>query len=198
MSEDNDAQLAWSLNDLRLSSDSDADAERVVFSRAWAMPNAATFSIPPISALLDRWLAGRQSIVDPFARNSKRATYSNDLDSSFKHSSAEAQDFVRALIDQGVEADALLLDPPYSPRQMAEAYKSVGLDKGMGSSQNARLYSECKDLMTQLAVPGTVALTFGWNSNGFGLKRGWRLVEVLIVAHGGAHNDTICTVEVKQ
>ena len=31
--------------------------------------------------------------------------------------------------------------------------------------------------------------------NGMGIKRGYILREVLLVAHGGNHNDTICTVE---
>jgi hypothetical protein len=30
-----------------------------------------------------------------------------------------------------------------------------------------------------------------------GIKRNFKLIEVLIVAHGGAHNDTIVTVERK-
>lgn len=32
---------------------------------------------------------------------------------------------------------------------------------------------------------------------GFGLKRGYELLEVLLVPHGAAHNDTIVTVERK-
>ena len=189
------AQL-WVENDARASSG--VDMKRVVFSRAWAMPNADTFLIPPITGLLARWLTGRTSIVDPFARRSKLAHHRNDLNPACGQPYAlEAEVFLDQLGAEGVVADALLLDPPYSPRQMSEAYQQVGLNKGMGASQNARLYSACKDRMTKIAAPDCIALTFGWNSNGFGLKRGWRLVEVLMVAHGGAHNDTICTVEVK-
>ena len=36
------------------------------FSTEWAMPSRWTFQIPPIAALLDRWLEGRQTVVDPF------------------------------------------------------------------------------------------------------------------------------------
>ena len=45
--------------------------------------------------------------------------------------------------------------------------------------------------------PEGIAICFGWNSMGFGLKRGYELLEVLMVPHGGAHNDTIVTVERK-
>lgn len=45
---------------------------------------------------------------------------------------------------------------------------------------------------------GGLAISFGWNSNGFGKKRGFEIIEILMVAHGGnGHNDTICTVERK-
>lgn len=51
----------------------------VAISREFAMPNAETFNILPISRLLDRYLAGFNVVVDPFARNSKRGTFTNDL-----------------------------------------------------------------------------------------------------------------------
>ena len=40
-------------------------------------------------------------------------------------------------------------------------------------------------------------MSFGWNSSGFGNTRGYVVEEILLVAHGGAHNDTICVVERK-
>lgn len=82
-----------------------------VIWRAWAMPSAATFSIAPISALLDRWLTD--------------------------------------------DAQHLLLKP------------------------------------------GGIAISCGWNSAGFGKSRGYLVLEIGMVAHGGAHNDTIVVVERK-
>ena len=41
-------------------------------------------------------------------------------------------------------------------------------------------------------------MCFGWNSSGVGIKRGMKLIEVLLVPHGGSHNDTIVTVERKE
>ena len=40
-------------------------------------------------------------------------------------------------------------------------------------------------------------ISFGWNSNGIGKENGFMQIEILIVAHGGNHNDTICVVENK-
>ena len=48
-------------------------------TRVWAMPSAETFSIRPIARLLDRYLQPGAVILDPFARNSLRATHTNDL-----------------------------------------------------------------------------------------------------------------------
>ena len=44
---------------------------------------------------------------------------------------------------------------------------------------------------------GGYAISFGWNSNGFGKKYGFEKIEILLVAHGMCHNDTIVTVERK-
>ena len=41
-------------------------------------------------------------------------------------------------------------------------------------------------------------MSFGWNSGGIGKKYGFKLNRILLVAHGGQHNDTICTVDIKQ
>jgi hypothetical protein len=166
--------------------------------RAWAMPSADTFSIPPIADLLDRWLDGRAVIVDPFARNSKRVTITNDLnpETSAQHHMT-ADDFGDKLVREGTKADAVLFDPPYSSRQMLEVYQSVGLEFGIRGGQVAPRFKDARDHFAEIVKPGGVALCFGWNSIGFGKGRGFTLAEVLIVCHGGAHNDTIVTVEEK-
>lgn len=122
------------------------------------------------------------------------ATHTNDLNpatAAEHHMGACA--FLAMLVERGVRADLLIFDPPYSPRQISECYKAAGLTAGMKETQNARLYGECRKLMKQLALPGCVALCFGWNSAGMG--KPWITEEILLVAHGGAHNDTICTAD---
>jgi hypothetical protein len=152
------------------------------------MPNKHTFEIPPVAAFLDRWLNGAEVIVAPFSGRSTRGTIRNDLADS-------GIDALVWLDGLDVVADAVLLDPPYSPRQMSEAYKNAGMPVGMTGTQNARLYSEAKFRLARLLKPGGVALTFGWNSVGFGTCLGFEIEEILLVCHGGAHNDTICVAE---
>lgn len=165
-----------------------------ICTRVWAMPSPHTFSIPPISTLLDRWLADRTAIVDPFCGNSTRAPlWCNDL----RNGGLDTEVFCH-MIAPMMRGDAGLFDPPYSPRQIAEVYKAVGLKVGMAETQNAKLYKRVKDAMDALLDPGAIVICCGWNSAGFGVSRGYDLLEILLVAHGGAHNDTIVTVERKR
>ena len=65
------------------------------------------------SDLLDRWLDGRSVIVDPFARNCSRGTITNDLDPETQATHhSDAVEFLDMLIEDGIEADAVILDPP--------------------------------------------------------------------------------------
>ncbi len=168
------------------------------FSRAWAMPNHDTFSIKPIGEFVRRYLNESTVSIDPFARDKDWATYTNDLnpDTSAQHH-MDAGAFCEEMHRRGVIADLVLFDPPYSPRQISECYKGVGLEVGMRETQSAVLYKRVRDAFDPMVVSGGVVLSFGWNSVGMGIKRGYELVEVLIVCHGGAHNDTICIAEHK-
>lgn len=167
------------------------------FSRAFAMPSADTFSVPPIGDFVRKYLAGVS--VDPFARNKRWATHTNDIDpTTTAEHHLDAEQFCRDMAVAGVRADVGLFDPPYSPRQISECYRSVGLPVSGTDTQNARLYRRVRDALDALIVPGGVVLSFGWNTVGMGLKRGYELLEVLLVVHGGAHNDTLCVSERKK
>jgi hypothetical protein len=154
--------------------------------------------MPPVARLLDRWLAGTSVIVDPFARSSKRGTITNDLNPATKAQfHLLAEEFVQNHVPDG-GADCVLFDPPYSPRQIAECYQQIGRQTTTRDTQNARLYKRVKDGLDRMLKPGGIAICCGWNSLGFGLTRGYEMLEVLLVTHGGAHNDTLVTVERKR
>ena len=156
------------------------------------MPNADTFSVPVIGEFVQRHLRGVS--IDPFARNSGLATYTNDLS---KETSAQyhmlADDFLTMLAVQHVKADVVIFDPPYSPGQIVECYQSCGLEVGIKSGQNGALYKSARTAIRKLCKYGTIVLSFGWNSCGMG--EGFSIEEIMLVAHGGAHNDTICLAE---
>ena len=169
------------------------------FTRAFAMPNAATFSIQPIGEFVRAYLACSKISVDPFARDRDWATYTNDIDpkaTAQSHQDAEA--FLIELGARGVTADLGIFDPPYSPRQISEHYKSAGLPVTGEDTQNGRLYRRVRDALDLVMSPGAIVLSFGWQSAGMGIGRGYELLETLLVAHGGGHNDTICIAERKR
>ncbi len=166
-------------------------------ARAWSMPNKYTFKIAPIDELLNRYVLSQGAgWIDPFCGHSLRAQYRNDIDpkNSFALERKCALEFLKGLTGQ---FEGCLFDPPYSPRQMSEAYKLIGRKAAEQDTQNARFYSKCRDMIEPLIKPGGIVISFGWNSTGMGKNRGFQKVEVLLVNHGAAINDTIVVVEKK-
>lgn len=149
-------------------------------TRSWAMPNKNTFGIAPIKDLLERYITPFDEVVDPFANNTD---YHMD-----------ATDFLKILPDKC--ANVVLYDPPFSSRQVMECYKKFGMSVNMETTQ-ASYWSKQKEQIARIIKPNGTVITCGWNSGGIGKKHGFEIVEILLVAHGGWHNDTIVTVERK-
>lgn len=168
----------------------------VLFSRAWSMPSADTFDIQPIGEMVKRYLADSRISVDPFARNKRWATHTNDLNpATAAEHHMDAEDFLRKLKQDKVQCDLAILDPPYSPRQISECYKNIGLEVGTKETQNARLYRRVREGIADICTEDAIVLSFGWNSSGMGKQHGFSHIEILLVCHGSAHNDTICLAE---
>jgi len=143
-------------------------------TRQWAMPNKRTFIIKPIKELLDKWIDKEYKVLDPFPFN-----YTKDATEIMKG------------IGNGTYRYALF-DPPYSPRQLKECYKGKG-----EYDTKCSTWSKWKDRIGEIVGMNGVVISFGWNSGGLGKNRGFEIQEILLVAHGGNHNDTICVVERK-
>jgi len=149
----------------------------MIIERKWSMPNKKTFTIKPIRELLERVIPEykNESIcLDPFPLE-----YSKD-----------ATDYLNEKEDNSYEF--AVFDPPYSPRQLKECYKGLGEYDTKNST-----WSNWKELLAKKLKKGSVCISFGWSSNGIGMSRGFEIVKILLVAHGGNHNDTICVVEKK-
>lgn len=165
----------------------------MIITRTWAMPSSNTFSIRPIRQIIDKYKFG--TIVDPFANANKIATITNDLNPDYDTDyHMDATEFLEILEDDSI--DTVLYDPPYSPRQVAECYKQFGKTVNMATTQ-ASYWSKQKNEIERITRCGGYCITCGWNSGGIGKKHGFEIVEILMVAHGGWHNDTIVTVEKK-
>ena len=138
----------------------------MLIERKWSMPNKKTFEIKPILQLINKETPG--PYLEPFP-----LPYKKDA------------------IDYLTECEPMnycLFDPPYSPRQLKESYNGKG-----EYDTKASTWSKWKDLASQKTLKKCIS--FGWNSTGLGKSRGFEIIRILIVCHGGMHNDTICTVE---
>ena len=144
-------------------------------SRKWAMPNLRTFQIKPIVEIIVKYK--KEGLwLDPFPY-----PYQKD-----------ALKYLEEFHDDSV--DGVLFDPPYSPRQLKECYDNIGL---VLHDTKSSVWSNWKDSIARVIKPGGLCLSFGWSSNGLGKSRNYEIVEILLVAHGGNHNDTIVVVEEK-
>lgn len=167
-------------------------------SRIWEMPSADTFDIAPIGELVKRYLRESKISVDPFARNKRWATYTNDLNpDTAAECHLSAVDFLTNLKSAGVQADLILFDPPYTINQVKECYQSIGLPFMMNDAQQAGVWTAEKDLCYDILSTGGVFMHFGYHSNGMGRMRDMEIEQILLVPHGKNHYDTIVTVERK-
>ena len=142
--------------------------------RAWAMPNARTFAIKPIARLLREEFDG--PYVDPFPYPYER----------------DALTFLQEIPTESVPC--LVFDPPYSQYQLKRLYGDNGLSLDL---QVYTYWRRCRIEIARVMKVNGKAISFGWNSAGIGKRRGFDIIRILLVSHGGNHNDTICTVERK-
>jgi hypothetical protein len=167
-------------------------------SRQWSMPSSDTFDVPPIGEFVKSYLRKSKISIDPFARNKRWATYTNDLN---PHTSAEyhldALEYLRKLREDNIRPDLIIFDPPYSARQVQECYEQIGRTVTMQDTQG-KSWTDWKNAIAVLCDTGTIVLSFGWNTVGMGKKHNFEIIEILLICHGGMHNDTICMAERKQ
>jgi hypothetical protein len=168
----------------------------MIIKRIWEMPNSNTFEIKAIRNLIYKYMKTDYYSIDPFANKSRIARVTNDLNPEMGCDySMDALDFMKHFEDNSI--DFLLYDPPYSLRQVSECYKSVGIEVTTETTQSSWRSRHIDEISRIMKADGIV-MCFGWNSAGVGKVRNFDMIEILLVAHGGSHNDTIVTVERKK
>jgi len=160
----------------------------------WAMPNHQTFKIKPIFDFIQNSMI-EGIILDPFAnRKSDFGAITNDINPHSKTDfNMDALDFLKRFENESV--DLILFDPPYSLRQIKECYDGLGFSLTQRETQH--FFSDIKEEIKRVLKIGGVCLSFGWSSVGMGKSRGFQKEELVLICHGGIHNDTICLKEVK-
>lgn len=169
--------------------------QEIRFEREWAMPNKQTFQIPPIREFVETEVSDSEGMwIDPFSGGAEYADVTNDLNPEINSDySLDAVEFLGDF-DDGEVTGGVMFDPPYSPRQIKECYDSVGLETSMETTQ-ARFWSDAKDEIERVCATGSTVVTCSWNSGGIGKNAGFTPRRILLVPHGGWHNDTIVMAE---
>lgn len=172
---------------------SQALKKQIPIKRFFAMPSMHTFKISPIRDLLKIYVGDGKNWIDPFAGENSPAEFTNDLNQNKPTKyHLHAVDFCKQM---NGKYNGVLLDPPYSLTQLKQLYESI--DVKMFKDDAQRFPHNVKELIAPKILIGGFAITFGWNSQGFGKRLGFKMKEILIINHGRGHNDTIVTVEIK-
>jgi len=177
--------------------------KKMKINREWSMPSKNTFNILPIKKLIEKYLpisCSQGRWIDPFANDSvfKDRLITNDINANFKTDyNLDALDFLKKF--DGNSVDGVLFDPPYSAHQIVKSYDGFG---------KIREFSRYAVEIKRIIKPDGFCISFGWNTNGMPyemkmngkkIKTGFKKEkeEILIVAHGGCHNDTLVVVDKK-
>lgn len=166
----------------------------MIIERKWSMPNKHTFSIKPIKELIEEEIT-EGLWIDPYANESRIATITNDINPNFDTDyHLDALEFLKQFDSESV--DGVLYDPPYSLTQVKQCYDGYGKEVAP-ENWKSTFYSNQRSELGRIVKKGGKVISFGWHSGGVGKKYGFEIERILLVPHGGIHNDTICTVERK-
>lgn len=116
-------------------------------------------------------------ICDPFAREGFVGKLpnciSNDLNPEFDTDyNLEFKDFARVMHMKKMAFDLVVFDPPYSLRQLKEHYDGIGKDLKLWQTHN--MWGEGKNMLAHHMPVGSVVISLGWTTYGFGRKRGFQ------------------------
>lgn len=141
-----------------------------------------------VQQIFEKYQVG-EGWADPFAGENSPAQFANDIEGRGNQYQMDALEFLKSLPDNSVSG--VLFDPPYSVEQCLRRYTP----KQGGTAGRAEYWAKCKDEIKRICKEGATVISFCWDSTGMGKKRGFEIVEILLICHGACHNDTIVTVE---
>lgn len=174
--------------------------EEIKFKRICQPLSPYTFQAPKIKAWVEEHLDSDDLILNLFAGKTRltkcRREVRVDLDPEMKPEFVmDALDFIRWWKEKCTvpkcgclffpKFNKIILDPPYSYRKSMELYKG---------NRNSR-FKQILDILPDILAEDGQVITFGYHSSVMSKKRGFKIVELLLMSHGGAIHDTIATVE---
>lgn len=130
------------------------------------------------SGLILNLFAGKTKLTIKEVRNDIRKNMPADYHK-------DARNFVKEW--SGDRFDTIILDPPYSFRKSMEMY----------DGKKASGFNQLKNLLPAILKDSGIVITFGYHSVSMGKARGFNIIKILLISHGGAIHDTIATIEQK-
>lgn len=142
----------------------------------------------PVKTLFEKYQVGA-GWADPFAGENSPAEFANDIEGRGNQYQMDALEFLKSLPDNSM--NGCLFDPPYSVEQCLRRYTP----KQGGTAGRAEYWAKCKDEIARIVKPEGLVISFCWDSTGIGKKRGFEIIEIVLLCHGACHNDTVITVD---
>jgi predicted membrane-bound spermidine synthase len=144
-----------------------------------------TFDSPKIKKWVEDRAKGK--VLNLFAGKNKLNLdeIRNDIDKTMVADyHKDALDFVKGCKEK---FDTIILDPPYAYRKAMEMYN------GNYSSK----FKQLADEIPRILKKDGIVISFGYHSTFLGKKRGFKLNELCVFAHGGSQHCTIGIIEDK-
>ncbi len=163
----------------------------MILNRTWEMPSRWTFKMKCVQHLLEKYKVGA-GWADPFAGLYSPAEHTNDIEPERNAVyRLDALEFLQTLPDNYLTG--CIFDPPYSVEQCLRCYSP----KYKGTVGRTEYLRRCSEEIARATAVSGFCISFGWDSTGIGKVRSFLIVEILLICHGAAHNDTIVTVDKK-
>lgn len=155
----------------------------MTIERWFEMPRSMTFLMPKTRKWVEDRLEGQ--VLNLFG-GMTRLTYAGEIDYNDLNPGIPADLRLDACdpdlwANMAASYDTIIFDPPYSFHQAVVTY-------GMKRKQKVSL---ARDVVEFVLRPGGRVISLGWNSTGMSASRGFEKEALLLVNHGGSHNDTI-------
>lgn len=165
----------------------------MTFERIFEMPRKWTFQMPKTRKWVEARLEGQTlNLFGGVVRLTHNYELAHIIHNDINPANLNEGDLERDAFDLGLWRDyegcfgTVVFDPPYSAHQAVVSYN-------MGPRKQR--VSHARDVVEYVLRPGGRVISLGWNSTGMSGGRGFEKEGLLLVNHGGSHNDTIVLCE---
>jgi hypothetical protein len=158
-------------------------AEAVNFTYLYQQPARYTFEMPKLKSWVESWCTGKT--LNLFAGKTLlsideyRVDSDKDMPADYH---GDAADFVETT---DMRFQTVILDPPYNLRKSREKYQG----RYIGSLTKIK-----RNLPRILDIGGRI-ISLGYDTVGISNRNGFKKLAIVVVCHGGDHNDTLGVVE---